>query len=115
MLKSRKTHQVLHEILRTAVSRATADLLSGIWLHKAQQSTSLQGDALHSRCFYTDIPMSSSHHRLRVAVVAGYVSFMFFRTKAWWAPPLKLLLRCALWLVGVTQRLPLFRVCGVHL
>ena len=42
---------------------------------------------------------------------AGYVSFLFFRSKAWWVPLAKQLLRCALWVVGVTQRLPLVRVC----
>lgn len=42
---------------------------------------------------------------------AGYVSFLFFRSKAWWVPILKQLMRCALWVVGVTQRLPLVRVC----
>ena len=41
----------------------------------------------------------------------GYVSFLFFRSKAWWVPLAKQLLRCALWVVGVTQRLPLARVC----
>ena len=41
---------------------------------------------------------------------AGYVSFLFFRSKAWWVPLAKQLLRCALWAVGVTQRLPLTRV-----
>jgi hypothetical protein len=43
-------------------------------------------------------------------VCAGYVSFLFFRSTAWWVPLAKQLLRCALWVVGVTQRLPLVRV-----
>ena len=38
------------------------------------------------------------------------MSFLFFRSKAWWVPLAKQLLRCALWVVGVTQRLPLVQV-----
>jgi Platelet-activating factor acetylhydrolase, isoform II len=55
--------------------------------------------------------LSRSVTRRHVApACAGYVSFLFFRSKAWWVPLAKQLLRCALWAVGITQRLPLARV-----
>ena len=58
---------------------------------------------------------STTWCKLQFRCAAGYVSFLFFLSKKWWVPLVKAVLRCALWLAGATQKLPLRRVRPPHL